>query len=187
MKSLQELKELWKKHDFEIVFGLCIAFILILCLYRKITGQRGTWSKTYYYPGQSKISQYRSKRAPPRESSGEKECRRVLQYLFNKPFTNQRPDFLRNPVTGGNYNLELDCYDSDLRLAVEYNGVQHYRYIPYFHKNKESFLNQKYRDELKRRMCRENGVTLIEVPNTVKVDDIKGFLEKELSKAGYKF
>ena len=180
---MKNLKELWNKHDFEIVFGLCIAFILIFCLYRKITGQKGTWSKSYYYPVQPKISQYLSKRT---ESSGEKECRRVLQYLFKKPFTNQRPDFLRNPVTG-NYNLELDCYDSDLRLAVEYQGQQHYKYIPYFHKNKEAFLNQKYRDELKRRMCRENGVTLIEVPNTVKINDIKWFLERELRNSGYKF
>ena len=53
------------------------------------------------------------------------------------------------PVTGGNFNLELDCFNKELRIGLEYNGVQHYKYVPYFHKNKEAFLNQKYRDDMK--------------------------------------
>ena len=187
MKSFSEMKEIWQNYGFEIVLGLCLAFILVFFIYRKITGKKGTWSKSYYYPGQGEVhSPLTPRRSPPKESSGESECRRVLQYFFKKPFNNQRPDFLRNPVTGGNFNLELDCYDSELKLAVEYNGAQHYKYIPYFHKNKEAFLNQKYRDEMKKRMCRDAGVTLIEVPNTIKVEDIKGFLVNRLQQAGYK-
>ena len=77
------------------------------------------------------------KRGPPQESKGEKECRKVLENLFNKPFSKSRPDFLRNPVTGGNFNLELDCYNQELSLAVEYNGIQHYKYVPYFHRNND--------------------------------------------------
>ena len=123
----------------------------------------------------------------PKESKGEAECRRVLQSIFRKPFTSQRPDFLRNPVTGGSFNLELDCFDAELRIAVEYNGVQHYKYVPYFHRNNDAFLNQKYRDEMKRQKCKENGILLIEVPYSVKLEDIKGFIEKELTRAGVKF
>jgi len=186
-----KIKRTWKEHGFEIVLGLCVAFILLFALFRKITGGKGTWSKKKYYPlsspSSAPVSNKPSRRQPPKESKGEAECRRVLQYLFKKPFGNERPDFLRNPVTGGNFNLELDCFDRELKLAVEYNGVQHYKYIPFFHKNKEAFLNQKYRDDMKRRMCKENGITLIEVPNTVKLKDIKGFLEKELRRNGYKF
>ena len=93
-----------------------------------------------------------------------------------------RPDFLRNPVTGGNFNLELDCYNEELNLAVEYNGVQHYKFIPYMHKNKEAFLNQKYRDDMKKRMCKDAGVILIDVPYTVEPHNIKKYLETELRK-----
>lgn len=179
------IKEIWKDHGFEILLVLCIAFIVIYALWRKITGKKGTWSNKYYYsiplPRNNKPKSYRQ------ESKGEAECRRVLQYLFNKPFYKARPDFLRNPVTGGNFNLELDCYDPDLKIAVEYNGVQHYQYVPYFHKNKEAFLNQKYRDDMKRRICRDHGIILIEVPNTVKLENIKGFIEKELRKNGIQF
>ena len=81
--------------------------------------------------------------------------------------------------------MELDCYDENLRLAVEYNGAQHYKYIPYFHKNKEAFLNQKYRDELKRHLCKENKITLIEVPNTINVNNIESYLLGKLRMLGY--
>lgn len=121
------------------------------------------------------------------ESKGEAECRRILRELFDKPagFGNARPDFLNNSVTGGSHNLEIDCWEPSLKLGVEYNGRQHYEYTPYFHKNREAFMNQKYRDELKRRMCRDNGVNLIEVPHTVKHREIEPFLRQRLRILGY--
>lgn len=174
----EKLTEFWHKHGFEILLGFSIFIILIYALFR--IGKKGTWSTSYFY----NITKPKGKR-PPQESKGETECRRVLQQIFNRPFPKARPDILNNPVTGGNYNLELDCYNAELRLAVEYNGVQHYKYVPYFHKNKEAFLNQKYRDELKRRMCKDNGITLIEVPHDIKIPDIKKFIVKKLSVSGY--
>uniref|UniRef100_A0A6C0ELC6 DUF559 domain-containing protein n=1 Tax=viral metagenome TaxID=1070528 RepID=A0A6C0ELC6_9ZZZZ len=173
-----KLKNLWEEHGFEILVGIAVLIMIIYGITR--IGKKGTWSRSYYYAGGQK-----EKRRPPQESKGEAECRRIIQQIFNKPFPKARPDILNNPVTGGNHNLELDCYNATLRLAVEYNGVQHYKYVPYFHKNKEAFLNQKYRDELKRRMCRDNSITLIEVPYTVKVPDIRSFLIKKLSSVGY--
>ena len=184
-----KLKKLWSERGFEIVLGLCIAFILIFALYRKISGKKGTWSNSpYVYMGPTSIRRSRNtlRKGPPKDSKGELECRRVLESLFRKSFDKARPDFLRNPVTGGNFNLELDCYCPELRLAVEYNGVQHYKFVPYFHKNKEAFLNQKYRDDMKRRICKENGINLVEVPHSVDVESIKSYLVKEVRKLGYK-
>ena len=63
---------------------------------------------------------------------------------------------------------------------MEYNGVQHYKYVPYFHKNNEAFLNQKYRDDMKRRMCKDQNIILIEVPYTVKLENIERFIKDEL-------
>lgn len=118
-----------------------------------------------------------------KSSAGERECRRVLEKIFNKPFTCQRPDFLQNDVTSTSEkknNLELDCYNSELAIAVEYNGKQHYDYVPFFHKTRDAFYNQKYRDEMKRRLCKENNVALIEVPYSVPIKDIEDYLVKVL-------
>ena len=71
-----------------------------------------------------------------------------------------------------------------MSLAVEYNGIQHYKYVPYFHKNKEAFLNQKYRDDMKRRMCKDNKITLIEVPNTIDISNIENYLITKLKIEG---
>jgi hypothetical protein len=181
----ESIKKLWNTHGFEIILVMSLIFIAIFSLIR--IGKKGSWTSSYSYdPKHSQgPGNFDKKSGFPKESSGERECRRVLQQIFNKPFKNQRPDFLLNPVTGGRFNLELDCYEESLKLAVEYNGQQHYKYVPYFHKNKEAFYNQMYRDDMKRRLCKENRVNLIEVPNTVKVCDIEVFIRQKLRLIGY--
>lgn len=195
MLNLKKYIDIWNNHGFEIVLGICVILILVFSIYRKITGKKGHWSRKHFIPDFIKLKNYkkhsrnnlviRSHSFRPKDSKGEIECRRVLQYLFSKSFSKARPDFLNNPVTGGSYNLELDCFDSELRLAVEYNGRQHYEYTPYFHKNKEAFYNQKYRDDMKQRICRDNNINLITVPYTVKLRDIKDYIVKECRRLGY--
>ena len=120
-----------------------------------------------------------------KESKGERASRAAAERIFNKPFTKIRPDFLKNDVT--QHNLELDVYNEDLQLAIEYSGRQHYEFVPFFHKNYEAFLNQKYRDEMKKTKCKENGIKLIEIPYTVKLEDIESFVRIEAKKLGYDF
>ncbi len=176
----------FKNYYFEICFATVIAFILGFGLYCKVKGKQGSWSRSYYYePDMFTLKHKPHTESTKKQSSGEIECRRVLQHLFSKPFPSVRPNFLQNPVTRGGNNLELDCYNDELRLAVEYNGQQHYKYVPYFHSSHEAFRNQQYRDEIKRRICQDNGITLIEVPYTIKTKDIASYLVNELGKRGY--
>lgn len=182
MKKINDIKDgvsFLKDYSFEIILGICIILIIAFSIYRKYIGEKGSWSNTYYYDSKFDNNNFKINRIKT-ESKGEIECRRVLEKIFNKPFNKARPNFLNNPVTGGNFNLELDCYNEELKIAVEYNGVQHYKYVPYFHKNKEAFLNQKYRDDMKRRICKEKRIILIEVPYSVKVENIEMFIKNEL-------
>jgi hypothetical protein len=112
------------------------------------------------------------------QSKGEQECKRVIEEITQKPFIKHRPDFLKNEITGK--NLELDCYNDELKLAIEYNGIQHYEYTPVFHKTRDSFYNTKYRDKMKVTLCHENGIKLIVVPYTVKLQDIKRYIQDHL-------
>jgi hypothetical protein len=189
---IHKIKDIWDNKGFDILLYISIGLILIFGLFRIIKKEKGSWSKNYYY--EDKFVNYSSKNNPnhnpnkkriPKESKGEAECRRVLNKIFNKPFNKFRPNFLNNPVTGGNFNLELDCYNEELGLAVEYQGKQHSMYMPFFHRNYDHFMTQKYRDDMKRRICKENGITLIEVDYTVKNENIENYLKKELQKNGF--
>ena len=56
---------------------------------------------------------------------------------------------------------EYDIYIPSLRLLIEYNGVQHYRYTSFFHKNEATFKKQLARDKKKKILAKENGYTLV--------------------------
>ena len=188
----KRISNFWSKHGFVTVLIIGVIFIIIFGLIRKIMGKKGSWSSSYILlPTVKRRKGERVKDGMDvndikgsKDSKGEIECRRVLEHIFKTSFDKCRPNFLSNPVTGG-YNLEIDCYNENLRLGIEYSGRQHYEYVPFFHSSKEAFLNQKYRDELKRRMCSDNNIVLIEVPYTVKVDDIQSYLVKELRSYGF--
>jgi len=135
----------------------------------------GTWSLEYtYVPQQLK----KPKRAPT-HSKGENECRRVMETIFRKPFPSMRPNFLKNNITGK--NLEIDCCNLELKLGVEYNGKQHYEFIPAIHRTRETFQNQQYRDKMKQQLCKRNGFTLITVPYTVPTQEIENYIRDQLS------
>ena len=109
-------------------------------------------------------------------------CRTIIQKIYSKPFPSVRPDFLCSPMT--KKNLELDCYNKELRIALEYNGQQHYTFTPHFHKSKKNFYSQVHRDDWKRKRCRELGIRLIEVPYWVTPIDLEDYIIRELKKKG---
>ncbi len=108
-------------------------------------------------------------------SKKEELCRHILEEIYNKPFISVRPKWLKYPETG--HNLELDCYNDELKIALEYNGEQHYIYPHYFHANKEQFISQVKRDIWKIDTCDTQGVYLITVPYNVPVEKLKSYIE----------
>ena len=61
-----------------------------------------------------------------------------------------------------NGNMSYDIYICGLKIAIEYQGKQHFEPVEYFG-GEESFKKQKERDELKAQRSKENGVRLIYV------------------------
>ena len=117
-----------------------------------------------------------------KRSKGEAICCQVMEELTGKRFTTVRPPFLKNPET--NRNLEIDCYNDELKIGVEYNGIQHYVYPNFTGQSYEQFINQVRRDEYKIRACDEHGVYLITVPYTVPHDQIRDYLIDRLRPLG---
>jgi very-short-patch-repair endonuclease len=70
-------------------------------------------------------------------------------------------DWFRNDIT--NSYLYADIYIPSLNLAIEYDGEQHFKFIPFFHKTIEKFHEQQQRDILKNKLLKENHINLIRI------------------------
>lgn len=83
----------------------------------------------------------------------------ILKELFPTEEILQRDrTVLLNPKT--NTFLELDFYIPSLKLAIELNGITHYKPIY----GKEKFERQVRNDKIKRDLCLNMGITLVVVP-----------------------
>jgi len=94
------------------------------------------------------------------ESSGQNEAyvRYIFEQLTGAEFLKQRPPWL---IFKSKRRLELDGYCPELRIAFEHQGLQHYQYVPFFHRGRKSFEQQRLYDQFKVDKCREQGVTLV--------------------------
>lgn len=111
----------------------------------------------------------------------ENRCKVIFEKIFNKKFPSIRPDFLKNPITG--LNLELDGYCEELKLAFEYQGAQHSKYIPHFHRTgPQEFMYQVKKDEYKAKLCKLRGIDLIHIPHYIHYDKLEEYILRTLKK-----
>ena len=102
----------------------------------------------------------------------DEKSRSNIQYAakqFLKPFWNSHVVFEEFPVAGT--RLRFDFYNANKKVAVEINGQQHVKYVPFFHKRRSNFVSQIRRDQEKIDFCELNDINLIEI-----------YSEKELNK-----
>jgi len=112
---------------------------------------------------------------PTCSTPGDKEecVRMVFHHLFpGHAFTRVRPAWL-----GG---LELDGFNKELGIAFEYDGVQHARFDPFFHRTPTAFAEQQARDQIKEDVCIKVGVRLVRVPHTVSYEQMEAFIRERL-------
>jgi hypothetical protein len=112
---------------------------------------------------------------------GELCAQAALERIFpGKTFQKVRPDWLRNDRTGR--ALEIDLYNDQLRLGVEVQGAQHYVHPNSWHKTRQEFDAQVYRDTLKRQLCAQSGCLLLEVPFTVPHAAMETYIRSEIDR-----
>ena len=90
------------------------------------------------------------------KKKSEKCLGELLEEIFpDNLFIKIRPDWL-NIKNNSNKtsNLELDFYCEYLKLAFEYQGIQHEKYVPFFHQGDiNNFYKQQEHDRIKKEIC----------------------------------
>nr|WNL49793.1 transmembrane domain containing protein [Marseillevirus sp.] len=162
--------------SFEFLKFAFVLGVAVFCYfkYQKTTkGKKGGFQ--FLFPRQKK------KRRIVKQKDGKHElrCRQILEEIYGQQFPSVRPDFLKNPKTGR--NLELDCYNSNLKLALEYDGIQHAKYNKFFHKKgPQQFVDQARRDFFKDKTVKRMGIDLVRVPHYIRYDDLDRFIRTRL-------
>jgi protein-arginine kinase activator protein McsA len=141
---------------------------------KKVHGNQYDYSKVEYVNNDTLVTirclrcDHEFEQAPRNHTSMKSGCHRcaalrsermaveMLEDVTGSKFRKVRPLWLEG--------LELDAYNEDLKLALEYQGEQHYRHVWWFHRTEAEFHEQQERDRCKRALCQINDVRLIEVP-----------------------
>ncbi len=115
----------------------------------------------------------------------EEKCRFIIEQLTQYSFPPKFFAFSKLKTSNSNTSfLHLDGYCEELNLAFEYNGRQHYKEIPFFHRRPNDFVNQQARDALKVKLCKKNGIKLLVIPYTQRVN-LEQFIMQQLLQLGF--
>lgn len=174
MDKFKTIIKFYRKYNWLIVLVICLLIICVGAILNWWYGTDGTWN--YVINPYPNVKPYTP--TPKCRNKYETECRHIIERITKQPFPSMRPYFLRNHTTGK--NLELDMYNPYLNLAIEYDGIQHRKYTPFYHKSYDDFLAQQSRDSLKKKLCQEYNLDLITIPDTVKWDDLESYIKREL-------
>lgn len=134
-------------------------------------------------------SQPKRQKHKPKLNKHEERCREIFEEIFDAKFKSTRPNWLQNPVT--KKNLELDGFAPNIKtklgkgLAFEYDGAQHSQYNKHFHRGgPEEFIYQTKKDSWKDLRCKQEGVLLIRIPSFVAFQDLERYIKQKLTREG---
>lgn len=119
-----------------------------------------------------------------RSGISERAVRHIVEELFGAEFPSTWPDWLRK--RGALQGLQLDGYNKTLNIAFEYQGIQHYQFIPYIHRTRENYRALRRRDRWKQQKCVKMGVLLIVIPHQENLsnllDHVRSHVESTMKK-----
>lgn len=91
----------------------------------------------------------------------ERICRGYFEAIFGNKFPKVRPEWMKTYAKG---RLELDGYCEKLGIAFEHQGMQHYLKSKQFLNDDKQLKSIQKRDAIKKKLCKENSILLIEIP-----------------------
>ncbi len=139
----------------EIIYIIIFIIVLIVAaiILRSIVRARG-----FVYWGADEVKNL--KQFP--RSQAEAHAIEIVEKILGKKFPTILPDWL---VWKGR-RIELDGYNKDLKLGIEFNGPLHTKFSP----NKESYdeyYERLLKDIEKKRLCKQHGINLIVIDYSI--------------------
>jgi len=100
----------------------------------------------------------------------ESVCRSKLQYECGQKLLRKYPmTVILEDVSIPGEHLYLDFLIPNRRLAFEIQGLQHDKFVSFFHKTKGGFFKSQDRDDRKQKWCDLNNIELIKIS---KIEDL---------------
>ena len=111
----------------------------------------------------------------------ERLCRAIFEHLYDDLFARCRPTWL---IGEKGVPLELDGYNEKLKIAFEYQGIQHFQPVVKFKVCGERLRAIRARDDLKKSITQARGVVLIRIPYTVEHCKLEEYIRQQLKNHG---
>ncbi len=106
--------------------------------------------------------------------------RELFSHMFAVPFERRRD--LPWLINDRGNAMELDGYNSEISIAFEHNGQQHYELDGYFMTHPDQLKSRLADDADKVRLCMKHGIALIVIPFYVPLKEIQAYILRELEK-----
>ena len=104
----------------------------------------------------------------PNCTEGYKGPRAIAEWLENQGFIYPKEVRFEEcryknclPFDFGIYNI-----DGELTHLIEFDGKQHFNFVPLWHGDEEGFIMQQERDAIKTKFCQDKSIPLIRIPYT---------------------
>ena len=155
-KTIEEIKLKAKSLGFECLSNDCKNSSIKLTWKCKYTHE---WDATY-----NDVFNNKSGCPECHRFKNEAKIKHIFEKYFNAKFR-KKSKIKVNTEQDKNYEIELDGYNEELKIAFEYNGIQHYQYVKHFHNGDiKEFEQQQERDEIKKEYCLKENIDLIVIP-----------------------
>lgn len=102
------------------------------------------------------------------KSKGQDELGQKLEKIFNGY------SIIEEFCCPGTNNLKLDFFLPGIKMAFEFDGRQHEKYVPRFHGDRRGFVRSQANDANKEQWCELNEIKLVRV----KQEDLGSLREK---------
>lgn len=141
---------------------------------QSIIARESKYSTTCYKDRFGSFNKLREELGLPIVLAGEEHdanyaLQKVSEYIGEEPIKEKKFDWLKNPQNG--YSLRIDGYFENHKLAVEYNGPQHYELDTQYMPTEKHLEHRKYLDALKEQLCSEHGIKVVWISYLDKIDD----------------